>query len=349
MIDYQEIVNKLELDKVKQLLTSFNIPFKENDVALIMPTVCHNDDVNEASWKLYYYKDKHFFYCYTEDGGMSIFKFLQHYYETRQISYDWYNDILQVVQNCSASSIMDTGFSTYHAQRENYKVTKQLRELPQYDDHVLDCFVHAYPSEWLSDGISREAIDKYNIKYSISQNKIIIPHYDISGRLVGVRGRALNDNEIELFGKYAPVQVEGQWYSHPLSLNLYGLNFNWQNIKQSGIVYVFESEKSVLQCDSFSQPNCAVAVCGSSFNKFQLALLLKHCAPREVVICFDREELPYERKYYNKLYKMGKKYINYAQISFVYDQSEFTNLKDSPSDHGEEIFYKLLSKRIIIK
>ena len=78
-------------------------------------------------------------------------------------------------------------------------------------------------------------MDKYQILYSPVQNKIIIPHFDVNGRLVGIRGRALDEWEIENIGKYMPVQVEGVWYSHPLSFNLYGLFQNRKNIEERGI------------------------------------------------------------------------------------------------------------------
>ena len=107
------------------------------------------------------------------------------------------------------------------------------------------------------------------------KNKIIIPHYNINGELVGIRGRALNEWEVENVGKYMPVKLENKWYSHPLSLNLYGLNITKENIKKTGVCYIFESEKSVMQCDSFQMDNCAVAVCGSQLNKWQIKILMK--------------------------------------------------------------------------
>lgn len=108
-------------------------------------------------------------------------------------------------------------------------------------------------------------------------------------------------------------------------------------------------EKSVLQCESFSQANCAVAVCGSNFNKFQLNLLLKECNPREIIICFDKEENKGEEKYFNKLWNLCKKYINYCNFSFIYDREELLDMKDSPSDKGEKIFNKLVEKRVKVK
>ena len=112
---------------------------------------------------------------------------------------------------------------------------KERRELPTYEKGILDVFIKEYPADWEEEGISRKAMDKFNIRFSIGQNKIIIPHYNVRGGLVGIRGRALNQWEVENVGKYMPVQIEGKWYSHPLSLNLYGLDKNLENIKRYGI------------------------------------------------------------------------------------------------------------------
>ena len=350
MINYEEIINNLTLDGIKQLLNSLDIPFKENDIALIMPTVCHNSEIEGASWKLYYYKDTHIFYCYTEcSKAMSIFKFLEQFYTIRQIEFDWYNDIYKVIVNCSVSKKID---DFYIEKRINLKEKYRKKEQPKlniYNPGVLDIFNKFYPVEWLNDGITQRAMDKFNILYSISQNKIIIPHYDINNNLIGIRGRALNKWEIENIGKYMPVKIENTWYKHPLSLNLYGLNINKDNIRKNGYVFLFEAEKSVLQFESFQQDNCAVAVCGSNFNKFQLNLLIKECHPKEIIICFDKEENKGEDKYFMKLWNICQKYKNYCNFSFIYDRDGLLDLKDSPTDKGEETFGKLLNKRVKVK
>lgn len=56
----------------------------------------------------------------------------------------------------------------------------------------------------------------------------------MNGNLVGIRGRALSEWEVENVGKYMPVQIEQKWYSHRLSLNLYGLNHTKVNIQNMG-------------------------------------------------------------------------------------------------------------------
>lgn len=332
------------------LLDKLDIPWQDKGGHLICKTACHNEDLDSASWKLYYYKNNKFFYCYSSCQGMSIFRFLKNYYETRQIEYDWYQDIYEVVRDCANFKGAE-GFivEKYKSLHDRYSIRRKEKELPEFSSNVLDCFIKSYPQEWLDDGISPAAMDKFGISYSISQNKIIIPHYDINGRLVGIRGRALNDWEVENIGKYAPIQVEQTWYKHPLSMNLYGLNITKDTIKQRGICFLFESEKAVMQLESFSSPNCGVAVCGSNFNKYQLNILMKHCCPAEIVLCFDKEELPGEDKYFNKLYGICKKYGQYCNFSFIYDREELLGLKDSPTDRGEEIFTKLLEKRVRVK
>lgn len=346
MIDYQQIIEELDDNKVKQLLDHLNIPYEDRGSYILMPTVCHHADTDEASWKLYYYKNSHIFQCYTEDGPQTIFTFLKNYYTTRDIVYDWYEDILQVILNCSNVQSRASNPNQYKSIRDEYALKKERRELPAYPEGILEVFIKYYPVEWLNDGITRAAMDKYNIRFSPTQNKIIIPHYDAAGRLVGIRGRALNTWEIENVGKYMPVQIENKWYSHPLSLNLYGLNKTKENISKTGIAYLFEGEKSVLQCESFSMPNCGVAVCGSKLNKYALDILMRQCHPREVVICFDQEEEPKSNSYFNKLYSICQKYTTYSNFSFIYDKTNLLQLKDSPTDHGEETFQKLLQQRV---
>ena len=351
VLDYQSIVDNLQISSVIDLMTKLGADrWKDEGTHLVFPTICHNIDASEASMKLYFYKNTKLFNCYTECGIMSIFKFMKHYYEARDIEYDWVSDIYNVILDCS-NFHPGEGFDVpkYNSLRNKYGRVNREVVLPEYNEGALGTFIKYYPPEWLNDGISREAMDRFEISYSISQNKIIIPHRDINGRLVGIRGRALNEWEVENVGKYMPVRLEQTWYKHPLSMNLYGLYENQENIRRYGVCYVFESEKSVLQFESFGLPHCAVAVCGSQFNKYQLDLLIRTCHPSEIVLCFDSEEVGDETKYFDKLWAVCSKYKNYVNFSFIYDRLRLLNLKDSPSDKGEEVFKELLRKRVRVK
>ena len=349
MIDYEQIVKDLKDEEVIRLMYELGADrHEETDNYIIFPTICHNENATEASMKLYYYKDTHLLYCYTEDGPMSIYKFLENYYKTRNIEYNWGQDILKVVFQCSAATELTTKETIFKQSLKDKYRKRQSIQLAAYSPNVLESFVKQYPIEWLEDNISAGAMDKYNIRYSISQNKIIIPHYDINNRLVGIRGRALNESEIA-YAKYAPVKIEDIIYKHKLSLNLYGLNHNWENIKELGICYIAESEKAVLQSELFGEKNCTVAICGSSLNIYQIKLLMQHCQPKEIVLCLDKEELPGEDKYFYKLWDMCSKYKLYTNMSFIYDRENLLNLKDSPFDRGRNIFNKLLEKRVKVK
>lgn len=345
MNNYQEIIENLSVEKVKELLYRLGAEnIIEKPDCLITNTICHNEE--GGSMKLYYYFDNHFFYCYTNCAGMSIFSFLKHYYETRDITYDWYEDVYSVVLDCS-NFRKSFGAPRYKKIRDRYEAARQV-SLPTFSPNVLECFTKLYPLEWIKEGITKETMDKFNILYSIPQNKIIIPHYNVNGELVGIRGRALDEWEIENVGKYMPVKVENTWYNHPLSLNLYGLNITKENIEKEQICFLFEGEKSVLISDGFQRKNCAAAVCGSQFNKHALKILIQNCHPQEIVICFDKEDNTND-KYFNKLYAIGKKYQNYADFSFIFDKDNLLEMKDSPVDKGEKVFNKLLERRVKIR
>lgn len=346
-MNYKKLLEQLDNDKIKLLLNKLNVPYEEFDEYIICATACHNTNLDECSRKLYWYKDNKFFYCYTHCGGMSIFKFLQNYYTVRNISYNWYEDIYEVVVNCSNYNPDLETHDRYEPIRDRYQEGSQERALDKISHNLLDCFVKLYPPIWLKDRISKQAMDKFGILFSIAQNKIVIPHYDENGNLVGIRGRALDDWEVENVGKYTPVKIEGKFYAHPLSLNLYGLNFNKDNIRKTGICYIFESEKSVLQFESFNRPNCAVAICGSHLNKFAIKKLIRCARPQEIVVCFDKEQ-NFQDNYFQKLWNMCSKYKNYANFSFIYDRENLLQDKDSPSDKGEEVFNQLLQKRVRI-
>ena len=350
-MDYEDLISNLDVDAVVSMMEKLGADrYVDKGTHIIFPTICHNEDASEASMKLYFYKDTKLFVCYTSCGNMSIFKFLKHYYETRGIEYEWYNDIYLLVRDCGSFSGFD-GFvvEKYKSMKDRYGVKRQSVQLPEYSPNVLDCFVREHPVEWLEDGISAEAMDKFDISYSIAHNKIIIPHYDADGRLVGIRGRALNEWEVENIGKYTPLKIEQNWYKHPLSMNLYGLNITKENIRRRGVCFLVESEKAVMQMESFSFPNCSAAVCGSNFNKYQLNILMRTCCPAEIILCFEKEELPGEEKYFFKLYDICKKYGQYCNFSFIYDREGLLSLKESPTDRGEEVFTKLLEKRVRVQ
>ena len=352
MIKYQDVIEQITPEQIIELITRLGGELAwRTENYLVFPTICHHQKAVDGSPKLYYYLDSKKFYCYTECGLMSPSDFLEHYYETRGMEYNWYKDVFLVLKDVSNVTEAANIEEKYYSDKDKYTFNDP-KQLTIYSDNVLAAFEKVYPPEWLEDGIAKYAMDKYNILYSIPQNKIIIPHYDVKGNLIGIRGRALNEDEVEQYGKYRPVVVGGVQYNHPLSMNLYGLYENKDNINNRKYCVLFESEKSVLQLESFDEcsfPNNGLAVCGSNFNKFQLKLLLRTCPNlKEIIIAFDNEEEPGSDKYYCKLRSICKKYSEYVQMSFVYDRQNITNKKDSPTDRGYEKYCQLISTRVLV-
>lgn len=353
-INFKKLQMSLTSEEIISLVYDLgaNRHIEKSDL-IIFPTICHNEDAAEASMKLYYYKESHMFHCYTEcSDSFNIYELIKRVLSLRQIEEVSFRQVFDWLK--SKLSLDDSEFSVekdkYKSQRYKFARKERQVKMPTYPHDLINVFSNTYPQEWIKEGISKKTMDKYNIRFSIAQNKIIIPHYDINGNLIGIRGRALDQKEIDNYGKYMPVKIENTLYAHPLSQNLYGLNFSCENIKKKGICFLFEAEKSVMMYDSYYQDNLSAAVCGSSFNKVQLDILMRHCGPKEIVICFDNDHPNLNNteglQYFNKLWELGKKYAQYVNISFIFDRDNLLDLKDSPIDKGKDIFEQLVNKRI---
>ena len=144
--------------------------------------------------KLYYYDKSHLFHCYTECGeSFNIYGLIERRYSVLKKDFNIYHIYLSLKNKFGFD---DTDFfyeSRYVRDKDKYKARRHDKvELQEFNEGVLDSFIKYYTTEWLNDGITKESMDKFNILYSISQNRIIIPHYDVNGKLIGIRGRALN-------------------------------------------------------------------------------------------------------------------------------------------------------------
>ena len=69
-----------------------------------------------------------------------------------------------------------------------------------------------------------------------------------------------------------------------------------------------------------------------------------------MVIAFDRqweEKNNNEYKHWiNMLEKLNERFKNDINISIIYDRNMLTGYKDSPLDHGKEIFLQLFKERV---
>lgn len=352
----KDIKESLSSNDIIEILTSTlgAHTYQEQSDCILFPTICHNIESEQAKLKLYYYKESKIFHCYTECGeSFDIYELFKKYYKIRQIDYDFYYDIVFKIVDQSEITLVNDHY-VYKPLRDKYKKRNRNLTLKEFPPNILNIFPKIYPEEWSFENISDRTMEEFGIRYSPLDNKIIIPHYDINNRLIGIRARALNEYDIENFGKYMPIKIEDQWYSHHLSLNLYGINRNKEAIKNAQRVILVEGEKGTLLYNDYygKENNIALAVCGSNFNKLQLELLLRNFYLKEIIIAFDKEYVKYpskeSEKYFNHLWQICERYKNYCSFSFIFDTKNYLSYKDSPLDKGKPTFEKLLKERVKI-
>ena len=347
----QKIKNKITNEDIKKILQDFDAyPITENEQVIIFPTVCHNLNPEEASPKLYYYKNSKMFYCFTEcQCSYDIIQLVITINNLHGKQFTFWDALSYLAEKINYteefSDISDE--QVYSSVQNYYKKRNNKINFNYYDDKILNFFTTYLPYEWAKEGITYQNLIKYDIKYYSTENQIVIPHYDIDKKLVGIRIRAFNEEDI-VYGKYRPLKLENKIYSHPLSQFCYGLWLNKDNIAATGQAIIMEGEKSVLKGEQLEYNN-TVACCGSNISKTQILQLI-NCGAKEIVIAFDKEYKNRKdnknEQYYNKLYELANRYKLYCNMSFIFDFDNILKEKESPIDRGIDNYNYLLQRRI---
>jgi len=360
--DKDKIKKNLSLEQVFQLIEFLGGNPKYIPQGFTAETICHNE-IGLGSRKLYYYDNTKLFHCYTECGSMDIFEVFIRAKENKElIKLNLYDAIKYIVNFFSLPTenfLTEGSKSTLSDLKilDSYNLMNKSKESIEikyniYNDQVLNNLSFMIPSLWMEEGITVDTMKKYNIKYYGTNHQIIIPHYNLYNELIGIRGRTLVKEDIELYGKYVPVKINGTLYNHPLSQNLFGLNLNINNIRKCKKIIIFEGEKSVLLYDSLfgSNNNISVATCGSSISSFQYDLIKNECQVDEIIIAYDKEFETLGDNNFKKniklLINLAKKVQNYCTVSIIFDKYNVLNYKDAPIDQGKEIFEFLFCNRI---
>lgn len=209
-------------------------------------------------------------------------------------------------------------------------------EITTYSNDYLELYGIVPNMQFYKDGISIETMEKFKCGYDTLTNRWTVNWRDIDENLIGIMGRIngrANSNEPKWF-PIIPFQK-----SHAL----FGLFENKQEIKEKKTIVIFESEKSVMQCDTFGF-NCAVALGGNSLSRWQVNTI-RSLFPDKIIIALD-QDLPVEHsiKLANQL-KLDGMYSNTVQyIQDVEGKYLRKGRKESPSDLGKDVFQKLLSE-----
>lgn len=356
MVTTDIILEKLTTEHVIQILNEHNIEYKDeyNPKSIKCKTICHGGN----SYKLYYLKKEKYFYCFTECGNLSVFDLLMNINNwTFPQSVNYVTKVIGLTINYEKPKtfgqkkklINDWDFINKYKKIKN--ITKSNPTLPKYNKDILKVFDKIYPSSWENEHILKEAMKKFNICFHTSEFSAIIPHYGINGDLIGIRSRHFLQYHIDNNQKYMPTILENEMYAHPLQFNLYGVYQNKDTIKKKRKVLLVESEKSVMQCESYyPNENFCLAVCGSNLSNFQSDMLVYDLKVNEVIIGLDKQykniDSDEHDKYIKKVCKIADKLVNYVNVYIVYCTDNRLDYKDAPTDKGKDILESLMKEKI---
>lgn len=367
MVKADDVLKQLTDDNVIDIMKELGSDdYRYGKGCLIFRSVCHGSD----SFKLYWYREAKRFHCYSCCGNMSMWEMI-----CFSQGWDIENDFGKAVAFvCRVANIRinhkktrtdksrdltteDMSILSRHLARRN----KREAPMEVYDYSIMNKFEEAYPIQWEDEGIDGLTAEKFDIRLDSSESQAIIPHRAENGDLIGVRVRNFNPEIVERGAKYTPLFLGGKWYRFPTGSTFYGLYENGNDIEQSGIAYLVEAEKSVMQLDSmYDGHGLGLATMGTNFSTMQRDILIKK-GVRRVYICFDREykdewyDEEYDNTqeqrlmfgYFKKILKLYRMLNNYMEVNVVLDWDGVLPMKASPTDCGREVFEKLIREQCI--
>lgn len=209
--------------------------------------------------------------------------------------------VLDLIENMSSGII-----------EEKEKPLKPISEkiLTYYCNYVNQIFADDY--------IDYETQKEFEIGYDQETNRYTIPIRSEVGDLVGVKGRYYERNVPDGENKYTYLEP------CPKSRILYGLYKTLPYIQQKNQVFLFESEKAVLQCWSYGYQNC-VASGGKELSQHQIDMLVR--LGTNIVIAFDKDVQK------DELECIAERFPEGVPVYCIYDKNSILEQKESPSDN----------------
>lgn len=274
-------------------------------------------------------------YLYVTDYARNISKDLFTYIsEQRLVDF---KDIITVVR--SILGIDD--FSLFNESRGIFggfyeKIRKRNEySLRTYDESVLDKYIPLANKRFIKDNISIIAQQFFGIRYDVESQGIVIPIHNQIGELIGAKVRCnyeVQDGEMKYY-YLIPCQM---------SQTLYGYSQNY-NYLVNNVIYIFESEKAVMQCFSYGIRNC-VALGSGSISRKQVRMLLE-LNPKKIIFMHD---VGYDLENILRNINMVKNYSRFSEVELGY-WDFFDRLYDnkvSASDLGKKELLRIIDTEI---
>lgn len=281
---------------------------------------------NEKTPSFFVSPQKKYWYCFSCGEGGTVIKFVQKYHKVN------YEKAIQMLSSWGHITIGNEEPIMKLIRRYKKREEEVIPIRKELDKDIMNKYKNVTISSWVNEGISKEVLEKYQVRYDDNACRIVFPIWDIDGRLINIKGRAAHPRWKEFgMAKYI--------YYFPLGKNdlFWGYHWHLQDIINKNEIILVEGEKSVMKLET-NNVNNVVALGTSHLSKEQMQILLKLRV--NVVVALDKDKNPREDKNLQNLSKYNKCFV-------IVDNNNLLKEKDSPIDCGIDVFKKLYEQKEI--
>lgn len=273
------------------------------------------------------------FYDFSSGIGGTNLTFVKHYFKcsTREAikKLQEYAGVEGVVSHTRALECTRVA-KRFQPKKSREKTGKQPILTPDYMDRYERR--EEKLAVWEQEGISREVLDEFQVRYDAFSDRLVYPIRDRNGNIVNVGGRTLDpDWKSKKLRKYT--YFKG--WEGGVNL-LYGLWENREGIGRGEII-LFEGAKSVMLAKTFGIDNTA-ALLTSHVSDAQLKILIELGC--RVVFALDKDVVIRDDHNIQRL----KQFVT---VEYLWDGQNLLGEKDSPVDRGPETFKTLYERRLV--
>lgn len=278
-------------------------------------------------------KETNRFYCFSTGIGGTVYTFVKLYHkctatEALEIlrKYLGYDGTQQRPYSKLAATMVCKKY-----RRANSR--KKIASSNRYPENYMEKYEKNAEmlSVWENEGISREALEKFQVYYDSFSNRLVYPIRNMQGEIVNIGGRTLEPQWKEK--KLRKYTYFSGWGEMDV---IYGLFENMDEILKKREIIIFEGCKSVLLAHSWGIHNTG-ALLTSHLNPCQMKIL----ARLGVRVVFALDKGVRIRNDYN--ISRLKKYVN---VEYFWDREDLLDEKDAPVDKGIEVFQSLYEGRL---
>ena len=356
-INTKRLKAKLKTADYEKIIKSLDIPiYSKGSKYWTLYTGCHHKNPYDGSPKLLFYPDTGMFQCLTQCScSFDIISLVQRRLSLVDKTCSFIKSVRYILNLLgleidNIKRLTKPNVCNWQESMEQFIRFRQLgTSLADYDKAILSDLDTYLPLTWINEGISVDTMRKYQIGYYERSQCTTIPCFDKEGRLIGIRCRHWDPEQIEQ-GKYRPLTLlDGTTYKFSTNAILYGINWNWPEIERTETVILGESEKLVLKLDTwYHEKSVALGMYGSVLGLRQRNQLIK-MGVKKVIFVLDndwvgKDDIEWE-KWRNKILRQAEMFKGYASVDLVWDNLGLLGPKDNATDGNRETWERLYESR----